>query len=687
MSHPPPDVHGTHTSDVTVIDKDSDESGYVPPGSAGFDMHPSNLRPGVTNRASVPSLGYQPVGTTSPMSSPAHNTQFAAYPPDEKARPWNGVQPPPLGPNAHLDRRAWTPMPLKTWFWILYTLVLVGGAITLEVLLNYSNTHQGWKIAISDISAEYGLMHFVYTAPPVAFAMVLVAAWAWTDFEIKKMQPYVDLVHGDSPPERSVLLDYTRSNNFLVWSIAASNKHYVVALASLLTLLALVFSPLAGALLTVRDTWIAAPDMVVNNLAAISLNQADQFWDLTFFLTAAGYASASVLYNLPDPEFIHQGYTVGHFQMPQLQGVNGTVWANTSAILSTPNCQAATSVNMTKTGSGGWLNSATFPGCDYSWTVANVSENLFGVDLCSNSASASGTVPPYFSPVVFWFFTYTPTAAASVTYCAPTISLWDVEVEVDIVTGNLTSVTTLDQFNSQTSNFSSLSGNVTGAPMYGQAYNGIKFNLSDVDPFVLARENATQLTLPAAVFQAAINSPQGITAAFSDGSFVNLVSSVYRKYLALVARTVYFLDYPEPMNMKMKTDQKRLWLSAVAVHLLSVALLLLAFFGVIVQILHRHERQYLRLAHEPGTIASAVVIGAETNMGSLLSGRQDTEAIIQALRDKRFRIDPNTMKIVMEGEAGYESAQSPDPRRSMFGLNQRRASRLSQSFTQPLETA
>ncbi|KDQ58417.1 hypothetical protein JAAARDRAFT_57348 [Jaapia argillacea MUCL 33604] len=547
-------------------------------------------------------------------------------------------------------------MPLKWWFWIPYTLALVGGAIALEVLLNYSNNHHGWKLLGSGASAEYGVLHFVYTSIPTVIASVLVGVWAWTCFEIKKMQPYVDLFHGHSPADHSILLDYTRSNPFFVWSVAASNRHYVVALASLLALLALIFKPLASGMLTVRDIWIAAPDMVVNNSFATSLNQADQFWDLTFFLTAAGYASASVLYNLPDPEFIHNGYTVGPFEIPTVQALNATVWTNTSAILSSPNCQAATSMNMTATGNGGWLNSAKFSGCDFSWSISNATANffgLYGVGICAN-----GTTPPYFSPVVFWFFTDSPVAAASAVYCTPTISFWDVSVEVDVATLNLTSVTTIGEFNSQTSNFSALSANLTGAPMYGRAYNGVNFNLSDPDPFVFARENATQLMLPAAVYEAALQSPQGITTAFSDGSFVNLVSWVYTKYLVLLAQTVYYLPYDEPMAMKMKTTQKRLCLIAISVHLLAAAMIILACFGVIVQILHRHERQYLKLGHEPGTIASAVAIGAKTNLGSLLSGRLGTEDIIQALRDKRFRIDPASMKIMTEDDPVKLNGQS-----------------------------
>ncbi|KDQ58773.1 hypothetical protein JAAARDRAFT_193295 [Jaapia argillacea MUCL 33604] len=264
----------------------------------------------------------------------------------------------------------------------------------------------------------------------------------------------------------------------------------------------------------------------------------------------------------------------------------------------------------------------------------NKSENLFDVNLCSGSNSST---PDYFSPVVFWFFTYESTVASSAIFCSPTISLWDVSVTVDLDTTNLTSVTPTNQFNSQTSNFAGRRG----------------------------MENATQLALPAAVFQAAVNSPQGVANAFKDGSFVRLVSSVCTKYLALVAKTVCYLPVEQPVSVGMWTIRTRLWLSDIAVHLLATAMALPAFFATVVQLLHRHERQYLRLAHEPRTIASVVVMGAETGIGSLLSGPQRTEDIVQALRDKKFRIDSMTMKIVMEGEVGYEFAATPS--RSVFG--------------------
>ncbi|KAG5644350.1 hypothetical protein DXG03_008647 [Asterophora parasitica] len=133
--------------------------------------------------------------------------------------------------------------------------------------------------------------------------------------------------------------------------------------------------------------------------------------------------------------------------------------------------------------------------------------------------------------------------------------------------------------------------------------------------------------------------------------------------------------------MHVKTFKNRVWLSSTAVHLLSAGMFILAFFGTIVHLFHRADRRRLRLRHLPGTIASAVSIGAQTGMGNLLAGRQDQKDIHEALRNRKFRIDPRTMKIVMEGEQGYESATSPtDERKSIFATLQGQ-NRLSKRFS------
>ena len=62
--------------------------------------------------------------------------------------------------------------------------------------------------------------------------------------------------------------------------------------------------------------------------------------------------------------------------------------------------------------------------------------------------------------------------------------------------------------------------------------------------------------------------------------------------------------------------------SPVATHLLASAMFVLAVFGTVLQLWHRREREILHLPHAPGTIASAVSLGGQTGLGSVLSGRQ-----------------------------------------------------------------
>ena len=99
-------------------------------------------------------------------------------------------------------------------------------------------------------------------------------------------------------------------------------------------------------------------------------------------------------------------------------------------------------------------------------------------------------------------------------------------MDVNTNSGNITAITETRPFTSA-SNFSSASANVTGAPLNGRAYNGIAFNLTNPDQFVLARQNATRLQLPASVYQAALQTPQGAVGNFGNISYSTLVDQVY----------------------------------------------------------------------------------------------------------------------------------------------------------------
>lgn len=54
--------------------------------------------------------------------------------------------------------------------------------------------------------------------------------------------------------------------------------------------------------------------------------------------------------------------------------------------------------------------------------------------------------------------------------------------------------------------------------------------MENPDPFMIAREEATQLQLPAAVYQSAVQSSQGLVASFDANSFVELSNEVYVRH-------------------------------------------------------------------------------------------------------------------------------------------------------------
>ena len=195
-------------------------------------------------------------------------------------------------------------------------------------------------------------------------------------------------------------------------------------------------------------------------------------------------------------------------------------------------------------GGVGWDTFANVSnGCSSHWGVENDAVRLFGMSLfiltpenviltrihfpevfpsdCPND----GDIAKEFRPVVFWFFAYNPVLSAAV-FCSPSIELVEAIVTVDLASSNITSVTPTGPFTSS-SNFGGSSANVTGPPLNGRAYNGVAFNVTNSDKFTLARQNATQLILPASVLQSAETTPEGLASVYAEKRFVDLSSMVY----------------------------------------------------------------------------------------------------------------------------------------------------------------
>lgn len=123
--------------------------------------------------------------------------------------------------------------------------------------------------------------------------------------------------------------------------------------------------------------------------------------------------------------------------------------------------------------------------------------------------------------------------------CFPTFTLWEVNVNVDLATKNLTRVTELRPFDQDHSPFASLSNNLTGPPLNGRAYNGVGFNLAAPDQYVLSRQAAIQLQLPAAIYQATLAKPVWLTRKPRQWCILRIVRPNLRVFRLFVHSTSY----------------------------------------------------------------------------------------------------------------------------------------------------
>lgn len=82
--------------------------------------------------------------------------------------------------------------------------------------------------------------------------------------------------------------------------------------------------------------------------------------------------------------------------------------------------------------------------------------------------------------------------------------------------------------------------------------------------------------------------------------------------------------------------------------------------------MHYRMRDLVILPRRPGTIASAAAFTVRSNVGEVLDGHLDEGSLARILKDKRFKIDKMTGRIVMEGDEGYNAVSpmisGPTPR-------------------------
>ncbi|KAF5392076.1 hypothetical protein D9757_003317 [Collybiopsis confluens] len=532
-------------------------------------------------------------------------------------------------------------------FGVPFSMILL--AIALEIGIVISNRDKGFSVptknAISFASAQFLLVASITFHPSLVLTnpsshsypqckFIIPPAWVYRelDWHVRWHQPYVVMSRGNARAEESVLLDYVTLGPLLSLINSAKFKHRVITWSTITALVTYILQPLAGSMFQLQNN-PTSQGVQITSVRTIGL--AD-FSDLTAFVSSAGFAEAAVFNSLPDPPFIFAGWTLSQFDIPSIDYLNGTLQVNTTGIQTNPNCEGPNGTPTVASNAGGFIiTSTSVDGCTQSVDASDLSAQQYGVTAVPESCSTLNVTQ---RPVMFWFFhTTNGTPEARTVFCKPTIQAFNVEATANLNNNSVVGVQTL--------NSDAPTNNVTGLFADG-ALNGVIFE-NQTNPFIQARATATNNGVPGAIFRFAAQSSGGTDGEFAkSNSFLSITTDVYTQFLALAAKSVYFVPQDTPLNAEVVSINTRLLINNLPGHALALLLFFIGFVGIFLHIINRRQRRGLYLSTPPGTIAATVAMTSHSGFGELLWPSDDEKLLETKLSGLRFGIDRQTGAIV-----------------------------------------
>ncbi|KAJ7679767.1 hypothetical protein B0H17DRAFT_1206412 [Mycena rosella] len=489
---------------------------------------------------------------------------------------------------------------------------------------------------------------------PTLFVIPVGYLWRTLDWMLRWYQPYVAMSRGSATAEESVLLDYIPLGATRSIFHSLKHNHKVIFWSSVLATSTYLFQPLAGSIFQLQTRGQVEDTTVQSTLTLGLIPDIDE---LNAFAAAAGFVQAAVFNHLPDPPFISAdergGWATAEFVFPTNIGLNGSMTVNTTAILTNSNCSNP-STAPTVDPVAGVISSTSVHGCTTNITFdPQVSDQQFGITSapCGDSTSLNITL----QPVVFWFWQVKEdeTPEGRMVFCNPTMEQFNVNATADLNTGQLTAVTIL--------NNNTAPNNLTDSPLNGLSYNAILFP-PNPNPFIQARSEGTKVGVPGAIFRSALQQANGLQSVFDlPNGFLDLTNTVYTQHLAITAKSIYFVA----RTARFLRCKPR-WFPVCGSILLGVS----GFFGLFLQLIHRHQRRNVVLGAPPGTIAAAVALTARSGFGHLLAPYDNLATIKKKLGGLRFRMDKRTGMILTDGydTIGHSASfREQDERLSLLG--------------------
>lgn len=346
--------------------------------------------------------------------------------------------------------------------------------------------------------------------------------------------------------------------------------------------------------------------------------------------------------DLPDPPFVSSDWVTAEFTFDNGIHMNGTISVNTTAIKTDTRCAVPNKLLAAPSNTGDLTVTATsVEGCSLALAInPNNAAQQYGVVNVPNCGV--NTTDPAFQPVFFWFWQQNPSHLAGV-FCQPLMHFYDVTASAYLSNKTLADAVVVDNYRGV--------NNVTGPPLNGLAYNGLIFDSSS-DINVQSRANSIQTGIPNAIFLWAQKTPGGPDSVFRDpNGFLSYTTQTYNRYLSMAAKFNYFVQVNQPVPAKVTQLVMRIFIPRIPCHFLSAICIVTAAVLFVLHSIHYRRRRDVRLAHNPGTICSAVALTSYSGFGNLLMPQDSDAQLSRALAPLRFCLDRRTGAIVVDDSA------------------------------------
>ncbi|RYC56490.1 hypothetical protein CHU98_g9719, partial [Xylaria longipes] len=205
-----------------------------------------------------------------------------------------------------LPPKHWKPAYLEKRRLVIFPVIFLISIVAIQVLIHISQSNHG-------LATSSRNLHYLWTFGPMAALALLAAFWARVEFQIKSVAPWAHMIEGQQA-DKTLLLDYLSMLQPIVIARAIKFRDWVVASASLCSLILRVTIIFSTALIALTQTEVHDTNVPVA-LRSSFVDSAAKLGDIATRLGTLPYYSMRGLSerNIPFPDGTWNNYAFQQF--------------------------------------------------------------------------------------------------------------------------------------------------------------------------------------------------------------------------------------------------------------------------------------------------------------------------------------------------------------------------------------